>query len=361
MELLLSADGIDANAAANLHCVDAGDKDDLEGDAILVRAAREGNAGAVRALVVSGKAGVNRAAPNGTLPLVQAICSEDAACVEVLLDAGGIDTNEVDGDGTTPLIAAAGMGNAVWVQRLLGAAGVAVNHADVRCGGGHTALTMAAFCGHAGCVRALLCADGTDVNVGAGCLGRGPPLVCTIKDRRGDWEDCARALASAKGIDLNHRLQRCGRTALHEACAAKHAALVEHLLIAGGCRSAAAGPPAPRRARTGGRGPGGCGADSGRWRSAAPARGDLAGGARVPPQRQLLSAQLVNKRNLHGCILCRQCSECRRVSQAPCSFKLLQSRRPLSRSKLGMLIAQRRALPLRVGRCRQCTLEAASD
>ena len=108
-----------------------------------------------------------------------------------------------------------------------------VNHADED---GNTALLLAAFGGHANCVCALLQANGIDVNAAAEYWGS--PLLTTIRRRVRGWEACARALASAKGIDLSYRHQRRGRTALHEVCAAKHAALAEHLLIAGGCRFA---------------------------------------------------------------------------------------------------------------------------
>ena len=233
VEALLSADGIDANAAVNPDYDHDTCKGVEDGDTILVRAAREGNAGAVRALVESGKADVNRAAPNGELPLVQAIFAKNAACVEGLLAADGINTTLADINGDTALIAAAHAGNAVWVQLLLGAAGVAVNHANEY---GSTALTRAALWGHAGCVHALLQADEIDVNTASEYWG--PPLLMTIRRRKGDWAACARALASAKGIDLSYRHQRRGRTALHEVCAAKHAVLAEHLLLAGGCRFA---------------------------------------------------------------------------------------------------------------------------
>ena len=267
VEALLSADGIDANAAVNPAYLHGMEDDAVDGDTVLVRAAREGNAGAVRVLVESGKADVSRAAPNGELPLVQAIVSGDAACMEVLLCADGINTGQADGECWTPLIAAAHSGNAALVQRLLRAAGAAVNHANefgdtaltkaaqkghgdcVRAllnadgvavnhanEGGITALLRAAFGGHVGCVRALLQADGVDANIADAYWG--PPLLTAIRRHVGGWEACARALASAKGIDLNHRHQDFGRTVLHEVCARKHAALAEHLLIAGGCRFA---------------------------------------------------------------------------------------------------------------------------
>ena len=70
MEALLSTDG--ANVAVNPTCVPEGDEDDegnVDGDMILVRAAREGNASAVQALVESGKEpDVKRAARNGQRP-----------------------------------------------------------------------------------------------------------------------------------------------------------------------------------------------------------------------------------------------------------------------------------------------------
>ena len=232
VEALLSSDGIDANAPVN-PSYSGDDLEDLDGDTILVRAARVGNVGAVRALVESGKADVNRAAPNGERPLVQAVRSNHAACMEVLLAADGIDANQQSGYGRTAFVIAACAGNTAFVQRLLDIAGVAVNHADE---GGSTALALAACSGNAECVRALIRANGIDVTTGPEHTGS--PLLCTIRYRRGGWEACARALASAKGIDLSYRHQRSGRTALHEVCALKHAALVDHLLIAGGCRFA---------------------------------------------------------------------------------------------------------------------------
>ena len=235
VEALLSADGIDADALVNPTYVNVGgdDDDDMEGDTVLVRAARDGNAGAVRALVASGKADANRPAPNGMLPLVEAILSRDAACAEALLEANRVDANQPDRVGQTPLIAAASEGDAVCVQRLLGASGVAVNHSDK---GGHAALLHAAASGHVACVHVLLQVDDVDVNIASAYWGS--PLLCTISSRNDDWEACARALASSKGIILNYRHQKFGRTALHTICALKHAALAEHLLIAGGCRFA---------------------------------------------------------------------------------------------------------------------------
>ena len=208
VEVLLSTYGIDANAAVSRsyvfndgsgHFDDDEEEENEQGDTILVRAARAGNAGAVRALVESGKVDVNRAAPNGTRALAEAIYMGHAACVELLLGAAGIDTALATGSGCTPLTTAACVGNAVLVLRLLGATGVAVNHA---------------------------------------VQGGGTALMLAIRTRVSDWEACARALASAKGIDLNYRPQEFGHTALHVVCALKHAALAKHLLIAGGCRFA---------------------------------------------------------------------------------------------------------------------------
>ena len=248
-----------------------GDESNEEGDTILTRAVRRGQGGIVRALVESGKADVNRAGPNGGLPLVLAIHAGDATCVEALLSADGIDTNQTNIYGQTALIAAARVGSAVWVQRLLGAAGVAVNHEDPCIG---TALRVAAAGGHAGCVRALLQVDGVEVNTtnAQGVNKRQmSPLIRTIHNwcalgmaerwargepREGDegggaaaaaagrLEACARALASAKGIDLNclHYDAGTGRTALHDVCSIKHAGLVEFLLVAGGCRFALTAP-----------------------------------------------------------------------------------------------------------------------
>ena len=98
------------------------------GDTLLARTAREGNVGAVRALVQSGNADVNLMAPNGALPLVLAILSKRNAlsslfrsskasgippCVEILLEAGA-DINKMDGWGRSALAVAAQRGNTAW-------------------------------------------------------------------------------------------------------------------------------------------------------------------------------------------------------------------------------------------------------
>ena len=263
VELLLLVNGIDANAAADSNYgVQYGETDveeedacdDARGDTVLVRAVRHGNAGAVRALVASGKADVNKAAPNGALPLVRAITLKDAACVEALLAADGINTATPERGlvrrygqsgsattGATALIAAARAGNRALLQRLLHRhTGVAVNHRQHAADGAVTALTAAVFNGHAGCVRALLQVDGIDVR--AADEYAGATLFRTIMDRKGDWEACARALISANSIVrlnlLNCRHRECGWTALHMICETKNASLAEDLLIAGSCRFA---------------------------------------------------------------------------------------------------------------------------
>ena len=270
--LLLEGDGADANAVIDPGYVrdDVGDAEDNEaGDTVLTRAAREGRAGVVRTLVDSGKAAVNRAAPNGELPLVLAILSGGADCVEALLAADGIDTTIASSSyyDRTPLAAAASVGTADLVRRFLAVDGVAVNRAD---SDGYTALMEAAQLGHTGCVRALLRAAGIDANCTsdagetalylAACDGHrdcvrlllavggidvnqaggsASPLLDVVDCRQGDWEGCARDLASAKGIDLNHhRDYDGGGTALHVVCLHKHAALADYLLTAGGCRFA---------------------------------------------------------------------------------------------------------------------------
>ena len=268
VQVLLSAEGIDANAAVN-PCYIEGDDADEEGDTILARAAREANAGAVQALVGSGKVDVNRAAPNGEPPLVLAMENghgADAGCVEVLLAADGVDPNASSRDGWTALMAAACVSSTKWVRRLLETPGISVNHASesgltalisaaqegaldcvralLEVGGidanhadsrGATALYVAAMQGKLGCVRALLEFDGVDVTMAPEGTS---PLIESV---RHSWEfsvGCAHALVSAKGINLNYRRPHDGRTALHEACETKHPALASHLLTAGGCRFA---------------------------------------------------------------------------------------------------------------------------
>ena len=287
--LLLEGDGVDGNAVVNpgyVHNDDPDDADTEDGDTVLTRAARHGFGGVARALVESGKADVNRAAPNRELPLNLAIeCCRgrgmlytpppDAAadeCVEVLLAADGINPNLVGGpQGVTALTTAAAVGSIAWVQRLLGVEGVAVNHASeangdtalmeaahnghttclnalLHVGGadvnqahmsGATALCLAAGEGNLGCIRALLTARGIDVNTRAAHYNSSP-LIDAVTCRHGDWEGCARALALAKDADVSRRSPpghtASGRNALHLVCASKHAALAAHLLAAGGCR-----------------------------------------------------------------------------------------------------------------------------
>ena len=242
--LLLACDGIDGNAALNPGYVRPrsrmfrgrdcdheehlgyalNDEGNEEGDTVLTRAARRGTSGVVRALVASGKVDVNGAGPNGGLPLALAIRSKDTACVEALLSADGIDTNapanpnyaeDHDDDDDTDGPTIRGM---------------------VKAGReGDTLLVRAVRQGNAGAVRALVKSGKADLNRAApNCRA---PLFEAI-----DSKDAAcaraRALASGKDIDLNLRGQTTGRTALHEVCAAKHAALAELLLLAGACRFA---------------------------------------------------------------------------------------------------------------------------
>ena len=272
--LLLEGDGVDGNAVVDPSYV-RNDEDWLDsseneaGDTVLTRAAREGRSGMVRALVESGKADVNHAAPNGELPLVLAIYTGEGDCVEALLAADGIDTTIASSSfcDRTPLTAAAMMSETDLVRRFLAVDGVAVNWAES--GSGYTALMYAAQDGHAGCVRALLRAAGIDANFTnvdgetalslAACYGHrdcvhlllavggidvnqasggDSALLDAVTHRHGDWEGCARALASAKGIDLNQPREYTRQTALHMVCSHKHAALAAHLLTAGGCRFA---------------------------------------------------------------------------------------------------------------------------
>ena len=241
--LLLECDGIDGNAAVNPGYVRpthndghygyaVNDEDNAEGDTVLARAARRGRGDLVCALVGTGKVDVNRAGPNGGLPLVLAIRSKDTACVEALLSADGVDANAAvnpnyEGssldytveDGDTVLVRAARHCDAGAVRALVASGKADVNRAAPN---GDLPLTRAILSADEIGVEVLLATDGTSwgQSILQGLLG------------------AARALAAAKGIDLNYRHQHLGRTALHEVCARKHAALAEHLLIAGGCRFA---------------------------------------------------------------------------------------------------------------------------
>ena len=288
VRLLLGCDGVDGNAAVDPdYDVEEGDYLDMEGgdeeaDSVLTSAARNGRAGVVRALVESGKVDVNRRAPNGELPLMQAVRSGGAACLDALLAAAGVETSVVDGDGYTALMVAAEACEDGSLRRLLAVDGVAVNHADDggdtalilaaangSAGGvrallgvagidfnhaneyGGTALDGAAVNGHAACVRALLEMEGIDVNR-VGHQHRTVLLGTVMRAVDPGWEGCARALASAKNIDLNDRHAPTGKTALHFVCSKKNAALASHLLIAGGCRFIRARTTRGPRLRTAG-------------------------------------------------------------------------------------------------------------
>ena len=288
--LLLEGDGVDGNAPVDPDYDPAEAESYVEdgvGDTVLGRAARNSHAGVLRALLDSGKADVNRAAPSGERPLLLAMDNADGPeCAEALLAADGIDTNAVCGrrDGRTALLCAAEAGNASWIRHCLAVDGVDVNASD-KTDGGKIGQTIHPFVAHGGetaliyaasldvddvggatsaeCVRALLGAKGINVNSrgwhAQTALWRAAyhGLVDSTRlllDVDGIFVNCpdtqgihplhvatlatARILVSAKHIAIDHPSRRHGQTALHMACSNKDAARAACLLVAGASRSA---------------------------------------------------------------------------------------------------------------------------
>jgi ankyrin repeat protein len=117
----------------------------------LVRAADDGDAAAVYALLSTSDFDCNALDEDGTTALVQAAAHDHEDVVALLLRHPGIDVDRARDDGVTPLINAAAEGNTDAVDRLL-AAGARIDCAD---DDGDTALFVAANNGYAPVVRSI--------------------------------------------------------------------------------------------------------------------------------------------------------------------------------------------------------------
>ena len=126
-----------------------GDHDRVRNDTPLIRAARRGQASAVRVLLAAGAA-VDRAI-KGKTPLHIAASWGHAEVVSLLLATGAAVDQAAADNGWTPLLIAARQGHAE-VASLLLAAGAAAHEAV---GNGATPLSVAIASGQLGCVRLL--------------------------------------------------------------------------------------------------------------------------------------------------------------------------------------------------------------
>jgi ankyrin repeat protein len=185
---------------------------DQAGNTPLIRAAWEGDADKVEALLKTG-ADVNASNREGMTALMAATWGKtgrgDVRIAKALI-ANGANVNAANVHGRTALMEVAGNGNSEFVLLLLDA-GADVN-AQLR--GGGTALHEASVNGHTDIVRALL-AQGARPNV-ANAQGQ-PPLmlacVCAGPRKTCPWRpDIVRLLIAARA-DVNTRDAR-GETAL---------------------------------------------------------------------------------------------------------------------------------------------------
>ena len=145
-------------AACFLACLlAAGPAGAAAADPPLLDAVREGDAGAVQALLADG-ADVHRPAADGATALHWAARLDFPGVARVLL-AAGADATAANAFGVTPLALAAVSGSAAMLDTLLGA-GADPNAAGA---GGETALLSAARAGRGDAVRTLV-AHGADVN-----------------------------------------------------------------------------------------------------------------------------------------------------------------------------------------------------
>ena len=218
--LAVDGTGVDANHATN------------QGATALSYASQNGHAEVVRALLAVNGTGVdvNHATDQGATALTYASQAGHAEIVRALLAVEGINANHATNQGATALIYASQNGHAEVVRALLAVEGIDANHATT--GDGSTALIYASQEGHNEIARALLAVDG--INANHATNAGGTALTVAIFNHH---TGCIRALAAAKGININLPRQECGnRSALHDACAFGGTEIVELLLVAGGCR-----------------------------------------------------------------------------------------------------------------------------
>lgn len=203
-----------------------------DGGTPLHASAESGHSNIVTELLSAG-ASVNATTVRVQTPLLAAVelalASEPHfTCVRLLL-AAYADTAIADEDGGFPLVVAAALGNLDVVEALV-ASGADLNQLDPQ---GCTPLYSSA-CFAKKHVVAYLVSKGADVN--RQTLSGVSPLF--IAAQNGSHSSCE-LLLGAPGIERDATNQ-VGRTALHAACQAKHASIVQ-LLVTSGCSPTVAG------------------------------------------------------------------------------------------------------------------------
>jgi ankyrin repeat protein len=190
-------------------------------DTTLVRALKDGDITAVRALVKNA-AEVNRAETDGTTPLHVAVLRDDPESVDLLLRAGAT-VKAATRYGVTPLYLACVNGNAAVVEKLL-AAGADPNAALPE---GETALMTAARTGNVPVIKALL-AHGAAVNATEAWKGQTALMWAAAENNAG----AAKALIDA-GADIKVRSKSGAFSAYLFAVRAGHIEAARVLLDAG--------------------------------------------------------------------------------------------------------------------------------
>jgi ankyrin repeat protein len=159
----------------------------------LVDAVKQGNRGAVRALITQ-RANVNAAEPDGMTPLHWAVRGDDLQMAQLLIRAGA-NVKATSRYGITPIALAAQNGNAPLVEMLLEAGADAKSTLPE----GETVLMTAARTGNPDVIR-MLVSHGADVNVVEGWQGQTALMWAAVENHAG----AVRALADL-GAKVNAR------------------------------------------------------------------------------------------------------------------------------------------------------------
>lgn len=205
-------------------------------------AAAKGQQGVIKTLLQDRAVQVDARDATGATPLIESCKKGWQSTVSQLLRAGA-DPAAVDNEGMSALCWAAAKGKATVAKCLL-AAGAPLAHP---CRGGLTALHLAATAGHLEVVCVLLAAGieprKADASPGGSGGGMAPIPTADVFNRAARGEVKAiQALARGPPPAESPQLQACldarcasGRTPLHVACGAGHAAVARALLLAGAC------------------------------------------------------------------------------------------------------------------------------